>query len=98
MPVSADADGSTSIRSPDHVRNIFASQLISHVPVVNRQRLFGALFRVCHELISRELLIMRQSKDVNLANEVGVVYRGAVVDGLMQSIFFVGDRGVVDVD
>lgn len=40
---------------------------------------------------------MGEGEDVGVREEMGVVDRGAVVDGLVEGFFFVGDLGVVDV-
>lgn len=41
---------------------------------------------------------MGKGENINIVDESGVVYGGAMVDGLVESILFLSHRGVVDVD
>jgi len=66
LPVSTDANDSTSIGAPQHVRNILSSQQFSHITVMDWQRFFDSFLGICDELVSRKLLVMRHSKYINL--------------------------------
>lgn len=76
--------------------NILATQGLSDIPELHRLRILGLLVRI-RSGMDGEDLVVAQSIDGSFVEESGMV-DGAVVDHLDESVVFVCDGCVVDVD
>lgn len=85
-----------SLITHTQLRDILAAERLSNIPKLHRLRILGLLIWV-RSGMNGENLVMTQSVDGPFIEESCVV-DGAVVDHLDESVVFVGNGCVVDID
>ena len=98
LPVASESYNASASWSTQHICDIFAVESLSQIAKLGGRWLFDTSLDICDHWIHRKLLIMRKREDTDVVDEAGVMYRRSMVDGLMQSVFFVCHSGIINID
>lgn len=97
--MTSNSYNSWPIRSPHHINHILTPKQAPQITEINRRGFFDFFIRIeiSKHFIKGDFLVVRKDEDVCVGEEVGVMDRGAVIDGLVEGFFFVGYGGVVEI-
>lgn len=98
LPVASKSNNASASRSTQHICDIFAVEPLSQIAKLGGRWLFNTSLDIGDHWIHRKLLVMREREDTDVVDEAGVMYRRSMVDGLMQSVFFVCHSGIINID
>lgn len=96
--MASESNNATTSWSGQDVCDIFTIQSLSQITQLGRWWFIHAGFDISDHRIHGKLLVMRKGENVDIVDEAGVVYGGAVIDRLVKGIVLLSHGGVIDID